>query len=116
AQLDADVLPFDVTETAQAIAKKPHRLRRVWPAGHQNADDRHLRLRDAGKRPRRRAGYSEDQVAAVHSMTSSARARRDCGTVRPSAWAVFRLMTSSNLVGCCTGRLAGFSPLRIFPA
>jgi hypothetical protein len=50
-----------------------------------------------------------------HSMTSSARASRDCGTVRPSAAAVLRLMTSSNLVGCWTGRSAGFSPLRIFP-
>ena len=27
--------------------------------------------------------------------------------------AVLRLMTSSNLVGCMTGRSAGFSPLRI---
>jgi hypothetical protein len=34
-----------------------------------------------------------------HSMTSLARARIDGGTVRPSALAVLRLMTSSNLVG-----------------
>src|SRR5262249_44839459 len=27
--------------------------------------------------------------------------------------AVLRLMTSSNLVGCCTDRSAGFSPLRM---
>ena len=32
---------------------------------------------------------------------------------RPSALAVFRLITSSNLVGCMTGRSAGFSPLRM---
>ena len=32
------------------------------------------------------------------------------------AFAVFRLMTSSNLVGCWTGRLAGFAPFKIFPA
>jgi hypothetical protein len=31
-----------------------------------------------------------------HSITSSARARREVGTVRPSALAVFRLMMSSN--------------------
>ena len=30
-----------------------------------------------------------------------------------SAFAVFRLMTSSNLVGSMTGRSAGFSPLRM---
>ena len=35
------------------------------------------------------------------------------GTSRPSALAVLRLMTSSNLVGACTGRSAGFSPLRM---
>jgi hypothetical protein len=31
-----------------------------------------------------------------HSITSSARASTDCGTVRPSALAVVELMTSSN--------------------
>ena len=33
--------------------------------------------------------------------------------VRPSAWAVLRLMTSSNVVGCSTGRSAGLVPFRI---
>ena len=33
--------------------------------------------------------------------------------VSPSAFAVFRLITSSNFVGCSTGRSAGFAPLRI---
>src|SRR6516164_2868520 len=51
-----------------------------------------------------------------HSMTSSARARIDWGIVRPSALAVLRLTTSSNLVACSTGRSAGLAPLRIFPA
>ena len=35
----------------------------------------------------------------------------DAGTVRPSTLAVLRLMTSSNLVGCITGRSAGFYAL-----
>ena len=30
--------------------------------------------------------------------------------------AVFRLITSSNLVGCSTGKSAGFSPFRMRPA
>jgi hypothetical protein len=34
-----------------------------------------------------------------YSITSSALARSDAGTVRPRAFAVFALMTSSNLVG-----------------
>ena len=33
--------------------------------------------------------------------------------VRPRAFAVLRSMTRSNLVGACTGRSAGFSPLRM---
>jgi hypothetical protein len=30
----------------------------------------------------------------------------------PSAFAVFKLITSSNLVGCSTGRSAGLAPLK----
>src|SRR5205085_12637513 len=49
----------------------------------------------------------------AHSMTASARASSAAGTVSPSAFAVFRLTTSSNLVGCSIGRSAGRAPLRI---
>ena len=52
-------------------------------------------------------------IAEPYSITSSARASSDGGTVRPSALAVLRLMTNSYLVGACTGRSAGFSPLRM---
>ena len=37
-------------------------------------------------------------------MTSSARSRNDCGIAIPSAFAVFTLMSSSNLVAFSTGR------------
>src|SRR5215472_3464765 len=50
-----------------------------------------------------------------HSITSSARSSIDVGTVRPSALAVFRLITISNLVGSSKGRSAGLAPLRILP-
>ena len=53
------------------------------------------------------------ELPPPHSITSSARASSDAGTSRPSALAVLRLMTSSYLVGACTGRSAGFSPFRI---
>ena len=53
--------------------------------------------------------------AVGYSITSSARASSVGGTSRPSALALLRLMTKSNLVGCITGRSAGFSPLRIRP-
>src|SRR6478672_11087577 len=48
-----------------------------------------------------------------YSITSSARASNADGTVRPRAFAVFRLMTSSYLLGACTGISLGFSPLRM---
>ena len=51
--------------------------------------------------------------SATQSITSSARATNVGGTMRPSVLAVLRLMTKSNLVGCKTGRSAGFSPLRM---
>jgi len=50
-----------------------------------------------------------------YSITSSARRRIDGGNVMPRALAVLRLITSSYLVGCWTGRSAGFSPLRMRP-
>src|SRR6516164_4636039 len=48
-----------------------------------------------------------------HSITSSARASKDWGTDKSSAFAVVRLIASWYLVGACTGRSAGFSPLRM---
>ena len=51
----------------------------------------------------------------VHSITASATASSLSGTVRPSALVVFKLIINSYLVGACTGRSAGFSPLRIRP-
>src|SRR5262249_9218820 len=47
------------------------------------------------------------------SITSLACASNAAGTAVPSALAVLRLIDSSYLVGACTGRSAGFSPLRI---
>ena len=52
----------------------------------------------------------------AYSITSSARVKSNCGTVSPSSLTVLRLMTSCNLVGCCTGKSAGRAPLRIFAA
>ena len=45
---------------------------------------------------RRGGGEAEQYVAVFHSMTPSARARIDCGILRPSAVAVLKLTTSSN--------------------
>src|SRR5829696_439805 len=64
---------------------------------------------------RRSTAGSCNDLPPSHSITSSARARRDGGVVRPRALAAFRLMTSSTFVTWWTGKLAGFSPLRILP-
>src|SRR6266436_9620099 len=54
--------------------------------------------------------------AHPYLMTSSARKRSVEGIVRPSAWAVFRLITSLNRIGCSTGRSAGcLRPLCVSP-
>jgi hypothetical protein len=49
---------------------------------------------------------------AGYWITSSARASTEGGIVRPRAFAVLTLITNSNLVGCSTGRSAGFAPLK----
>jgi len=72
-----------------------------------------LLLRARRKRPSCRAAEQRDELAAFHSITSSASASSLSGIWRPSDLAVLRLMTSSNLVGCSTGRFAGFAPLKI---
>src|SRR5258707_7284485 len=51
----------------------------------------------------------------LYSIIRSARSRNDSGMVRPSAFAVLRLIVSLNLVGNTTGRSPGFSPFRIRP-
>src|SRR5262249_21767714 len=63
-------------------------------------------LRARRQRPggRRAAAEERDELATPHlrghSMTSSARASSLSGIWRPSAFAVLRLMASSNFVGC----------------
>jgi hypothetical protein len=50
---------------------------------------------------------------SLYSITSSVTASSVAGTLIPRSFAALWLMTSSNRVGFCTGRLAGFSPLRM---
>jgi hypothetical protein len=54
-----------------------------------------------------------DRHSPSYSIKSSARASNAGGTVIPSALAVLMLITNSNLVGCSTGRSAGFAPCKI---
>jgi hypothetical protein len=78
-----------------------------------------LRRRSSGgvrhHRPSHRTPDPRNELLPFHSITSSARTSKFVGMVRPSALAVLRLMTNSNLVGWITGRSPGFSPLRMRP-
>jgi hypothetical protein len=49
----------------------------------------------------------------LYSITSSARTSKGGGTVRPTAFAVLRFMTRSNLVACSTGRSPALAPLNL---
>ena len=54
-----------------------------------------------------------DGVSRTYWITSVACNSTCGGMVRPSAWAVRRLMMKSNVVGCSIGRSAGVLPLRM---
>src|SRR5439155_16939460 len=115
AVFDCDVLTLDVAGFAQSFAESReqtrHRLRRIRMDISDDWNARLLRAR--GQRPRGcRAADERDELAAGHSITSSAMASTPAGIIKRSAFAVFRLMTSSNLLDCTTGRSAGLSPLR----
>jgi hypothetical protein len=52
-------------------------------------------------------------ISRCHSITSSAVASSDGGTVRPSVLAALRLITNSNLIGYWTGSSAGLVPRKM---
>src|SRR5262249_22236841 len=81
-----------IVEHAQTVRKQ------VRPFRAQHSNHWHRLLRARRERPRRRAAEERDERAAFHSITSSARASNMGGTVRPSALAVVRSMTTSNFV------------------
>src|SRR5262249_41952285 len=116
AELDDNALALDVAEIAQPRPQRFHLARSRGSGGEMQIPDPSnlCRLRARRKRPhRRRAAEQRDELPTLHSITSSARASTVAGTSRPSALAVLTFTISSNLVGCCTGRSAGFSPLRM---
>src|SRR5262245_45149298 len=110
--------PAGLLETLQERAEAGLKFPIVRSRGQENANEARLLalLRAHRERPRgSRAADERDELAALHSITSSANTSTLSGTLRPSVFAVLRLMTNSNLVGWMTGRSAGFSPLRMRP-
>src|SRR5262249_8321938 len=116
--LNDDVFPFHVAKLAQTLPECLDAGRVSGKGGTtqvSNRGDLRRRLRLDGKRcGEETTGHGTEECSTLHySITWSARASSDGGIVRPRALAVLRLITSSNLVGCSTGRSAGFAPLRI---
>src|SRR5262249_23832091 len=112
--LDDEVARFVKAGFVQALPKSRQEVGYIAQrrAAHKPDHGQCGRLRTRHGRTHSRAAEQRDELAPPdHSITSSARASSVSGTVRPSALAVLMLITSSNLVGACTGRSAGFSPL-----
>jgi hypothetical protein len=114
--LDLDFAPRARPGEALAERDDPH-VHIFGLPGMQEADPPFApRLGPGAKRPGERCpAEKRDELPAPHSMTSSARSTSRGGTSRPSAFAVLRLITSSNFSGWMTGRSAGFSPFRMRP-
>src|SRR5262249_9796878 len=112
-----DVLALDIARFFQALAKRRQDVCILAaPPAVEKSNHRHLwLLRACRERSSRRSTKQRDELAAFHSITSSASASSLSGTSMPSARAVLRLITNSNLVGCWTGKSFGLVPLRICP-
>src|SRR5262249_15814814 len=116
AVFDCDVLALDIACLAQTLAKRAHEVSgMVKRCAIEKPDHRHRRLlRTRREGPAgRRAAKQRYELAALHSITSSASASILSGMSRPRDFAVLRLITSENFAGCSTGRSAGFTPRRI---
>src|SRR5262249_26812918 len=109
------VLAFDPAAFGKATAERMQYMfarSRCQRAEKPHHGHRRL-LRARRQRPRSRAAEQRYERAALHSITSSASESRLSEILMPSALAVFKLITVSNLVGCNTGSSEGFAPLRI---
>src|SRR5262249_7622402 len=114
--LNGDVSALDVTGLAETAAERVEEIAEGVPRRQSEKSDhrRRLLLRARRERPcRSRAEQGDELAPPDHSITSSARASSDGETSRPSAFAVLRLIASSNLVGVCTGRSPGLAPRRM---
>src|SRR5262249_37130599 len=117
--LDCEVFTLAKARVFEALAECAHQIDIcLGRLGIEESNHRHGRLlrarherpccRDATNRfdeiasPNAAAPPSSVTTFAAlhHSITSSVRADKAGGTSMPSAFAVFKLITNSNLVGC----------------
>src|SRR5262245_40792874 len=113
--VDYEILAFDEAEPPQFI-EQGEIMRCIARARKQAAEAINASglLAARCERPRGcRSANQFDELAPLHSITSSARSNIDVGIVTPIALAVPRFTTSSNMVGCSIGKSAGLAPWRI---
>src|SRR5215208_1106388 len=122
AKVDPDINSLPPAKLLQLVAQRRDaslRFRVVFLERHQHAHAPYPvdLLRTCAKRPCCRSAANEhNKLPPLHSITSSAARSSPSGMVRPSALAVLRLITNSNLVGSITGKSLGLAPRRIRPA
>jgi hypothetical protein len=92
---------LDIAGFGKALVERAHTgHNQIRRSGVEEPDHRQRRLlRARRERPCCHAAEERDEIAAFHSITSSARSKIDGGTARPSASAVLKLTTISNFVG-----------------
>src|SRR5262249_40428948 len=120
AKFDPEITVFPPPQLLEPIPEcrnpnLPSRIALQKVHKHADSPNAPALLRACSERPRNgRAAQQRDELApSDHSITSSPRTRNASGICNPSTLAVVRLTARSNLVGCSTGRSAGFAPRRI---
>src|SRR5262249_23944278 len=92
--LDIAAFPQAAQECGQKVSPADRR------GAAQQPDDWHRLLCTRRQRPCRRTADERDEVAALHSITSSASGSSLSGMVRPSALAVLRFRNIWTFVDC----------------
>src|SRR5262249_55783823 len=106
AGVDTDVAAVEPAQLREPLHERRYaglKLRIVSGAEPQPVDAPHpiALLSARSERPCcSRAAEQRDELAAPHSITSSASNCIELGTARPSTFAVLKLITNSNLVDC----------------
>src|SRR5262249_31712529 len=119
--LDAQVAAVDPAQPLQRVEERRDASLtfaiglRVGPYQYGDPSNSIHWLRPRRELPSVRAADQHDELAAFHSITSSAAASSLSGTMMPSIRALSALMISSNLLACTTGRSAGLAPLSMRP-
>jgi hypothetical protein len=104
-------LPRPLIYAAGAVVRREPHLMACAQSVAKNRADHGLPSR---KRPcDSHATEKGDELAPPHSITSSARAITVAGISRPIAFAVFKLITNSNVTGWAIGRSSGLVPRKI---